>query len=546
MAGRWWLGVLLAIVVGSLTACNPIIYLYDEVGRLIAVVVPGAMTTVYSYDAVGNPTAIDTHPTSQLSVVMVSPRCGSAGTAVTIRGTGFAAPPTANGVRFTGPTPNEIAATITAGDDTTLVATVPSGALAGPIRVSNGASTVQSASFAIPCTTAPVITSLQPAIGVVGMPVAVVGAGFQQAQFGQSIAFNGVPAVIYASTPTRITTAVPAQATTGPIAVTTPTGSATSAASFEVVTPPSGLTPDEIEIVIAMSLGQTRTFAIVDPAKRGLVRFDAMADTLLTVQRTGAESVVVTDPNGQDLPYATATDVLLSVTGRYTITVYPAGPNSTIGLTLTARPVLVGSRLYLHDAAIPGLGKRMNPKLGAGTSASSACADAGSWTFHDAAGQAITWYSPPLALPVSLQSGCCPVGFAAWGLESSGQANAAFAGTLGFSSVANSAYWFDGTDDVEMIVGTSGCGAGAPGAGAALHTWSDTLSAGALNLAAGDRIWLRLRAGQAPGTSGPNGGSGRHAQLHYGRNTAGADGASYVDLPRTFVFDCANPAECGP
>ena len=546
MRGRWWLGLLLAIAVGSFTGCNPIVYLYDEIGRLIAVVVPGAATTVYSYDAVGNVTEIDTHPTSQLDVISVRPRCGSLGTSVTIRGTGFGAP-AMMAVRFTGPTPSGIAATITTRDDTTLVATAPGGALSGPIHVSNGSTTVDSASFSIPCGAAPAITGLVPPLGVVGMPVTVVGAGFPQAQFGMSLAFNGTPGMIYASTPTSIATAVPAQATTGPISVSTPFGSTTSGTSFEVVTPPGFLTPDDIEVVIAMSIGQTGILPIADPTKRGLVRFDGTASTLLTVQRTGAASVLLYDPNGQGVQFSTNTDAVLPVTGRYTIAVRPSAPNGSVSITLSAKPVLVGSRLYLHDATLPGLGKRMNPKLGTGATVSSACADAGSWTFHDAAGQPITWYSPPLAVPVFIAGyGCCPADFAPWGLESSGQTDGAFAGTLGVSTISDSAYWFDGTDDVEMVVGTSGCASGAPGGGAALHTWQDTLSVGPLNLAVGARLWVRLRAGQAPGTSGPTGGSGRNAQLHYNRNTADVDGASHVDFPKTLVFDCSNPAECGP
>jgi YD repeat-containing protein len=335
MRGRWWLGLLLAIAVGLLTGCNPIVYLYDEIGRLIAVVVRGGATTVYSYDAVGNITAIDTHPTSQLDVVSTRPRCGSASTGVTIRGTGFGATSSMT-VRFTGPTPAGVAATITAGDDTTLVATVPGGAVSGPIRVSNGSSTAESSSFSIPCNVAPAITALVPSLGVAGMPVTVVGSGFQQALFGEIVAFHGTPGVIYASTPTSIVTAVPAQATSGPVLVATPIGSAISATSFEVVPPPIGLLPEDIELVIAMSIGQSRTFTVADPNKWALVRFDGTANTILTVQRTGAASVLVIDPNGQALPYMNATDVTLPVTGRYTLLVGPAGPNGSITITLSA------------------------------------------------------------------------------------------------------------------------------------------------------------------------------------------------------------------
>ena len=72
---------LLALVL--LASCNPIEYVYDELGRLIAVVetTSGGKTAVYTYDAVGNITKIEQYATSQLSVVALIPRCGPVGTA---------------------------------------------------------------------------------------------------------------------------------------------------------------------------------------------------------------------------------------------------------------------------------------------------------------------------------------------------------------------------------------------------------------------------------------------------------------------------------
>lgn len=49
-----------------------------------------------------------------------------------------------------------------------------------------------------------------------------------------SVTFNGAAASLTVNAATRITATVPASATTGPIRVTTPTGTATTASHFTV------------------------------------------------------------------------------------------------------------------------------------------------------------------------------------------------------------------------------------------------------------------------------------------------------------------------
>jgi YD repeat-containing protein len=48
-------------------------FVYDEVGRLLAVRDPASDTAVYRYDPVGNLLAIDRPPPAELSVISVSP-----------------------------------------------------------------------------------------------------------------------------------------------------------------------------------------------------------------------------------------------------------------------------------------------------------------------------------------------------------------------------------------------------------------------------------------------------------------------------------------
>lgn len=71
----------------------------------------------------------------------------------------------------------------------------------------------------------------RPAIGIVGEVVTIVGYGLKGAT---SVTFNGTPATILKDEPTVIYAKVPAGATTGKVAVATPTGTLTSNLAFEV------------------------------------------------------------------------------------------------------------------------------------------------------------------------------------------------------------------------------------------------------------------------------------------------------------------------
>jgi len=81
----------------------------------------------------------------------------------------------------------------------------------------------------------PTVTSFTPASGPVGTSVTITGVNLTGAT---AVAFNGTPAASFSVVnDTHITAKVPAGATTGPIAVTLPGGSGSSAASFIVTTP---------------------------------------------------------------------------------------------------------------------------------------------------------------------------------------------------------------------------------------------------------------------------------------------------------------------
>jgi hypothetical protein len=78
---------------------------------------------------------------------------------------------------------------------------------------------------------APTISSFSPKQGRVETAVTVNGTNFTGAS---AVTFNGTIATFTVSSPTQIQTSVPSGATTGPITVTTPGGTATSSGSFRV------------------------------------------------------------------------------------------------------------------------------------------------------------------------------------------------------------------------------------------------------------------------------------------------------------------------
>jgi plastocyanin len=82
-------------------------------------------------------------------------------------------------------------------------------------------------------TNQPSISGFVPASGGPGTSVTISGSGFTNAT---AVRFNGTPATFSVASDTQITATVPSGATSGPIGVTGPGGTGTSAASFSVTT----------------------------------------------------------------------------------------------------------------------------------------------------------------------------------------------------------------------------------------------------------------------------------------------------------------------
>jgi YD repeat-containing protein len=78
------------------------------------------------------------------------------------------------------------------------------------------------------------IVSFTPRTGPVGTSVVINGTGFSATASQNTVQFNGVAATVTSATSTQISTTVPSGATTGPITVTTPSGSAVSTSNYTV------------------------------------------------------------------------------------------------------------------------------------------------------------------------------------------------------------------------------------------------------------------------------------------------------------------------
>lgn len=146
-------------------------YVYDEDGRLHAVLSPLGEAAVYDYDAAGNFTAIRRLTANDLELLNFTPHQGPVGTLVTIFGTGFNQG--INSVSFNGANATIVGLTLFS-----VVAVVPPNATTGPISVTTPRGTVN--------TTTPFVVR-----GVRISPPAITLAASESVQFELNI--SGTP-----------------------------------------------------------------------------------------------------------------------------------------------------------------------------------------------------------------------------------------------------------------------------------------------------------------------------------------------------------------
>ena len=311
-------------------------YVYDEAGRLLAVIDPSGDTAIYRYDAVGNILSISRQSSSLVSLIEFTPNEGSIGASVTIYGTGFSATPSQNTVTFNG-----VTATVTSSAANQIVTSVPAGATSGTITVTTpSGSATSSELFTVTASSSgvPSITSFSPAIANLGTSVTITGTNFDSAPLNNNISFHKTHSLVDSSTSTSITTSVPPGATSGRISVSTPYGSATSSADFFV--PPPSFTASDVQYTGRMATGETETVSIGTANRIGLVVFDGTIGQRISLNMTGAtisnSTIYIYNPDGSVLYFTTSVGTtgrfidtqLLSQNGTYTILIDPQSTNT--------------------------------------------------------------------------------------------------------------------------------------------------------------------------------------------------------------------------
>jgi hypothetical protein len=272
------------------------------------------------------------------TVCTFAPTSGPAGTSVTISGANFTG---ATSVTFNGSP-----ASYTVNSDTQITATVPGGAMSGPITVVTAGGTGSSVSnFTVTTSTGPSISGFTPMSGPVGTSVAITGANFTGAT---AVRFNGTSASFTLLSDAQITATVPSGATTGPIKVKTSVGAATSASSFTVTASPpptiSSFTPTSGAIGTSVTIGGTGlTGASAVTFNGAAATFTVNSDTqITTVVPNGATtgSIGVTTPGGTATSASSFTVTGPTVSG-FMPTSGPVGTTVTItGANLTGATVV--------------------------------------------------------------------------------------------------------------------------------------------------------------------------------------------------------------
>jgi IPT/TIG domain-containing protein/List-Bact-rpt repeat protein len=209
-------GVSASFTVSSATAIQATVPAGATTGPISVTTPGGTATSASTFTVTASPPPPPT-------ITSFTPTSGPVGTGVTISGTNFTG---ATAVSFNG-----VSASFTVSSATAIAATVPSGATSGPISVTTPGGTATSASSFTVTASAPTITSFTPASGPVGTSVTISGTNFTGAT---AVTFNGVSASFTVSSATAIAATVPSGATSGPISVTTPGGTATSTNNFTV------------------------------------------------------------------------------------------------------------------------------------------------------------------------------------------------------------------------------------------------------------------------------------------------------------------------
>ena len=260
-----------SVTVGGVTITNGIVHVGDTV---IKVAIPATAQTgqVVRINRTGSSVAT-TQTIQVLSPIFlgVTPMVGMAGTTVTIRGRGF--------LGVTAVNLGRVATNFTYVSDTLVTFLVPALAINGRVVLFTPINFAATTNDFVVVAGVPSVSNLAPAQGQIGTLINVRGNHLRGATV---VRFNGVESASFTiSGDTLVKAAVPFGATTGPIQVITPGGSASSANNFTVIQTPFG----NFRWLFAKNIGNTSAETV------GASATDATGQTYIAGSFSGTMSV---------------------------------------------------------------------------------------------------------------------------------------------------------------------------------------------------------------------------------------------------------------
>ena len=189
------------------------------------------------------------------SITSLAPNSGAIGSVTTINGSNFG-PTQGNGsVKF-----GTLVATVSSWSSTSIVASVPTGAVTGSVVVT-AAGGVASNGSTFTVVAAPAITSVAPAAGGgFGSQFTITGTNFGATQGNGGVTLNSIPATVSSWSATSIVAQVPSGVTTGNVVVTAAGGISSNGVRFKVLNP-GGLAIDQIIFADGTATATTRATA---------------------------------------------------------------------------------------------------------------------------------------------------------------------------------------------------------------------------------------------------------------------------------------------
>ena len=205
-------------------------------------------------------------------VSSVTPSVGTAGTQITVTGSGFHATQGPGNVFFN----NGVTATIISWSDTQIVATVPVGATAGAMTVWQNVYGNWDVVFSL---ISPRITGLVPASGPVGTQVQINGSGFGATQGSSTVTIWSVASVVSWSD-TQIVATVPATAASSPVSVSVSGTTSNNNLNFTVPAPRiTSITPTTGTVGTSVTINGTGFQAV---RGNGSVSFNSASPNVFT------------------------------------------------------------------------------------------------------------------------------------------------------------------------------------------------------------------------------------------------------------------------